>query len=91
MAYHTATQTYKVFKNEEPRYHHDRLFGNITYEGTRSSTRVDFDLSLGRKSFFYQASHIWNCIPQQIKTARTIEQFKRVLKPWITSNIMEKP
>ena len=91
VAYHTATQTYKVFKNEEPRYHHDRLFGNITYEGTRSSTRVDFDLSLGRKSFFYQASHIWNCIPQQIKTARTIEQFKRVLKPWITSNIMEKP
>ena len=91
VAYHTATQTYKVFKNEEPSYHHDRLFGNITYEGTRSSTRVDFDLSLGRKSFFYQASRIWNCIPQQIKTARTIEQFKRVLKPWITSNIMEKP
>ena len=95
VAYHTATQTFKVYKNQEPRYHHDRLFGAITYERTRSATnmeaRVDFELSLCRKSFFYQASHLWSSLPLHIKTAGTIEQFKRVLKPWILSNIMEKP
>ena len=41
--------------------------------------RVDIDLS-----FSYME------LPLFINTARTIEQFKRALKTWITNNIMNK-
>jgi hypothetical protein len=29
VAYHTASQTYKVYQNQEPRYHYTRLFENV--------------------------------------------------------------
>ena len=95
VAYHTANQAFKVYKNHEPSYHYRRLFSDTTNQRTRSvsnlESRVDFDLSLGRKSFFYQASHIWSTLPYQIKTAQTIEKFKGGLKTWIVSNISVKP
>ena len=95
VAYHTANQTYKVYKNQEPSYHFKRLFGDSPNQRTRSvsnlETRIDFDLSLCRKSFFYQAGHIWSILPYHIKTAQTIEKFKRGLKAWIKSNISVKP
>ena len=94
VAYHTASQTYKVFRNQEPSYHYTRLFGNTPNQHTRSvsnlETRVDFNLSLGRNSFFYQAAHIWRSLPYQIKTAQTIERFKRMLKTWIKGKITAK-
>ena len=93
VAYHTANQCYKVHKNQEPSYHFKRLSSDHPNQRTRSNleTRIDFDLSLGRISFFYQAAHIWRSIPYQIKTAQTIEKFKRGLKTWIKSNISVKP
>ena len=91
VAYHTANQAFKIQRNQEPRYHHARLFENGTHQQTRSETRVDFDLSLSKNSFFYQAAHLWRCLPQHVKTAETIERFKRAIKPWIITNISAKP
>ena len=95
VAYHTANQAFKVYKNQEPSYHYKRLFSDPTNQRSRSvsnlESRVDFDLSLCRKSFFYQAAHIWSSLPYQIKTAQTIDKFKKGLKSWIKSNIAVKP
>ena len=95
VAYHTASQTYKIYKNQEPAYHHMRLFGNTDVQTTRSvtnlETRVDFNLSLARKSFFYQAAHIWSCLSYNIKTAESNDKFKKSLKVWIMRNITVKP
>ena len=95
VAYHTACQTYKVYRNQEPVYHHRRLFGTPTPLNTRSvenlGTRVEFGLSLARKSYFYQAAHIWNCLPLSTKTSSTIEKFKRSLKAWVMRTISMKP
>ena len=66
VAYHTANQAFKIQRNREPRYHHARLFENGTHQQTRSETRVDFDLSLSKNSFFYQAAHLWRCLPQRM-------------------------
>ena len=95
VAYHTACQTFKIYKNKEPVYHHSRLFGDTQPLQTRSTTnletRVDIRLSLGRNTFFYQAAHIWSSLPYNMKTARSIDIFKRMLKPWIVRNITMKP
>ena len=95
VAYHTGCQTYKVSRNKEPIYHHERLFGSPTLLNTRSAanmeTRVELNLSLGRKSYFYQAAHIWNCLPLSMKTASTIEKFKRSMKTWVMRTISMKP
>ena len=91
LAFHTASQTYKIHKNQEPAYHYERLFNAPVNQETRSvnniQTRVDFDLSLARKSFFYQAAHIWNALPAHMKTARTIDNFERSLKAWVMMHI----
>ena len=91
VAFHTASQTFKIHKNQEPAYHYERLFNAPVHQETRSvtniQTRVDFDLSLARKSFFYQAAHIWNALPAHMKTARTIDNFKRSLKAWVMMHI----
>ena len=96
VAYHTANQTFKVFRNQEPSYHYQRLFGDdVNQQSTRAAThlegRVEFNRSLGRYSFFYQASHIWRNLPYHIKTAQTVENFKKALKPWILRTISMKP
>ena len=71
VAYHTANQTYKVFKNQEPSYHFKRLFSDSPNQRTRSvsnlEARIDFDLSLGRKSFFY---HTKSRQPKPLKNSR---------------------
>ena len=95
VAFHTASQTYKIHKNQEPAYHYERLFNAPVNQETRSvtniQTRVDFDLSLARKSFFYQAAHIWNALPAHMKTARSNDNFKRSLKAWVMMHISVKP
>ena len=96
VAFHTATQTYKIYKNHEPKYHFNRLFGNTEDQyRTRSEanleTRIEFKLSQARKSFFYQAAHLWSSLPYQIKTAATTDSFKKSLKPWVRGNISVKP
>ena len=41
VAYHTGCQTYKVYRNKEPIYHHERLFGSPTLLNTRSAANFE--------------------------------------------------
>ena len=97
VAYHSAVQVYKVNTTKQPTYHYHRLFGDstLTVAQTRSTTqqdcRIDFKLSLARTSFFYQSSRIWSEIPLVIKTAKSLETFKRAMKKWTKLNIRMKP
>ena len=95
VAYHSGLQAYKVFTTQQPTYHYNRLFGDLTSTRTRSNTnhesRIDFKLSLARTSFFYQSSRIWSQLPYSIKTAKSLETFKRAMKNWVKQNISIKP
>ena len=98
VAQHTAVQVYNVFRNKLPVYHHQRLFPDVNEArnlGTRSmsnsSTRVDFNVSLGRSSFFYRGSRIWSALPPVIKTAPTLQSFKSRCKRWTMANITIRP
>ena len=96
VAYHSALQVYKVYTTQQPTYHYNRLFGhNHSTVKTRANTnqecRVDFTLSLARTSFFHQSSRIWSELPISIKTAKSLETFKRAMKNWIKMRISIKP
>ena len=93
IAYTTAVQVYNVSRNKEPKYHYNRLFTGVEDFQTRGGAekRVDFSLSLGRGSFFYQGSRIWGILPGNVKDSRNVAIFKKLCKTWIKANIKVKP
>ena len=72
--FHTLVQVFKTYQTGEPVYHFERLF--LTQEchsdhiSTRShenlQTRIEFGLSLGRSSFFYQGANLWTALPVSV-------------------------
>ena len=99
VAQQSAIQVFNVLRNKAPAHHHQRLFPHLQEQAgqpgpravTNLNSRVDFDKSLGRSSFFYQASKIWNAIPTSIKTAETLQTFKTRCKKWTKDNITIRP
>ena len=98
-AYHIAAQVFKIYLSKKPDYHHSRLFNNpqlnqdqvIVRSQNNLQTRVNFNLSTCRGSFFYQGAKLWSALPMNVKNSRNAEQFSRRCKAWIRSNIRVKP
>ena len=93
VVYHTACQTYKIRGSKYPEYHYNRLFSNINHKSRHSRneiSRVDFNLSLARGSFFYQAPQVWNSLPGYVKSAKSLSIFKKKCKKWIKNNVTVK-
>ena len=98
-AYHTANQVFQVHQSRMPVYHQARLFQNnhsledqVTLRSQNNlQSRVNFNLSTCRSSFFYQGAKLWSALPMDIKSSRNSEQFKSRCKKWIERNIKVKP
>ena len=94
VAYHSGLQISKIVASHQPKYHFNRL-QNINTRESRATldnrTFIDFKLSTGRSSFFYQASRIWNLIPEDIKSIEKMLSFKKALKKWVIQHISIKP
>ena len=98
-AFHIAAQVFKIYLSKKPDYHHSRLFNNpqlnqdqvIVRSQNNLQTRVNFNLSTCRGSFFYQGAKLWSALPMNVKNSRNAEQFSRRCKAWIRSNIRVKP
>ena len=96
VAYSILCQTWKIKKSAQPRYHFERLFGRHLYQDreTRSvasnDPRVNFRLSVGRGSFFYFATNLWNSIPTQARETATYPRFKAAARQWTLYNIPMK-
>ena len=99
MAQLNLSQVYNIFNMKLPAYHYDRLFNTAptaTIPGTRSvnnftTKRIEFNLSLARTHFFYQASRLWTALPEQIKASKNKGTFKKRSKTWVKANVMMKP
>ena len=94
VTYHSGLQMPKIIASKQPKYHGKRFQNNNTKE-TRFTTDnlifIDSKLSIGKSSFFHQASRIWNIIPEDIKSLEKISSFKKSFKKWIIQNIPIKP
>ena len=100
VAHQSAVQVFNVLKNAAPAHHYQRLFPHLVHgqadnmerrSVTNLNTRVDFSSALGRSSFFFQSSKIWNALPMSIKTASTTQSFKTMCKKWTRENITIRP
>ena len=94
VAFHTACQTYRIYTEKLPHYHYNRLFQNENEDGrnTRSKMKpIDFELSLAKGSFFFQASKIWGRLPSHIRNMPKLKSFKTSCRKWIQENIDINP
>ena len=100
VAHQSAVQVFNVLKHQAPAHHYQRLFPHLVHgQGenmemrsvTNLNTRVEFSGALGRSSFFFQSSKIWNALPMSMKTAGTTQSFKTMCKKWTRENITIRP
>ena len=93
IAYHTILTVFKVVKTGEPVHLAKRFdVDQLGQEGDRArrnqhNIRVEFTLSICRAGFVYRGAQLWNMIPVNIRTAKTIRDFKTEVKKWIRQNI----
>ena len=97
IAFHILVQSFKIKLSKKPDYHYKRLFNNekkneqITKTRSNFTRRVEFRLNLGRSSFFYQANRIWMALPANMRECTSTNQFKTMIKKWISEKIPIKP
>ena len=89
VAYHSVNQVYKIYHTQRPAYHYDRLFS--VDRRRNNAMRIDFNLSLGRTSFFYYASRLWNNLPVELRMCASYDAFKFGSRMWIRDNIQVRP
>ena len=71
VAHYSMTQGYRVVNTRQPHHHFQRFVTkNRTGPGTTSLQKkwIEFKLSVGRGSFFYQASRLWAGLPSNIQS-----------------------
>ena len=90
--YKILVLTYKVLHNETPAYIAN-LFNWYTPTRTLRSASTTLlvpnekkTVMLGRRLTDTTSAAFWNNLPNNIKFARNIIHFKKVIKPFITSN-----
>ena len=99
VAYHTLLTIFKVMKTGEPGYLAGRL--GVTREevqldrvGARRrqhDIRLEYSKSISREGTLYRGKRLWNTLPVNLRTSRSIASFKRGVKSWIKENIPVTP
>ena len=93
VAYHTLCQVHKIKMSKLPAYHYERLFRKTEekYPIRHKDKKVNYNLSLGRSHFFYQASTIYGLLPNRLKNIPKNALFKTECKKWVSLNIPIRP
>ena len=82
--YQSVLMVYKIIKFGEP----EQLATKLTRFNIRGNTIIDnSNLTLYRKSFVIRASEYYNSLPHEVKSATTIDCFKRNARNWIVKNV----
>ena len=68
----------------------NNLFSESIYTGPVLRSHLEFNLPrvntvrYGHNSLCYLGEKIWCLVPEQIKSANSVSQFKTMIKPWIS-------
>ena len=81
-----AKETYKILNKDAPFYLHDLLSFKYNSYNSRRQKQVQVPqvntTRYGLKSFRYEATRIWNSLPNDIRTAESFKDFQRLLQMW---------
>ena len=82
--------TFKIFHGNAPIYLRDLLDLHVLARNLRSSDKLcltqprgNFNKIYGQRAFSVCAPVLWNDLPFKIKTARSVDSFKRNLKTYL--------
>jgi len=87
--------TYKVLHDRTPIYIQELLQLHTPSRNIRSSNRNSLDKpyfnpnSYGKRAFSVAAPELWNNLPEDIKSANSIYDFKRKLKTFLFTRTYE--
>ena len=81
-----ALETFKILNNLSPSYILDLVKFKSTnysfrYQNLAELPRVNTE-SYGRKSFRYEAAHVWNSLPNELRTTTDFKEFGRLIRTW---------
>ena len=86
--YHTAVQVWRVLDAKCPVYIKSKLQLSVTRSARQGNLRVPVvESSLAGKSFLVRSATVWNSIPPDIRSSKSIQVFKGKLKQWTKLNI----
>ena len=92
--YHSTILIYKTLQTTFPKYIHDKLIGEFSYNTRLAASEVinvgaEFQakLALTEKSFLNRSVLWFNQLPIEIRKIDKIEAFKKNLKLWVLVNI----
>ncbi|MCW4342517.1 MAG: reverse transcriptase family protein [Candidatus Thiodiazotropha endolucinida] len=81
-----ATEVYKIVNDLSPQYIRDLISTKVSHYDLRGEHKANLPqvstTRYGLKSFRYEAARIWNSLPNNIRTAESFPQFKRLIRTW---------
>ena len=92
--FHSLVLVYKIRSESKPVYLHGKL-NKLKYNTRMAANNgikqwVKYNHELYNDSFVPRSIGSWNILPSQIKSSENLATFKRLLKPWIKSNVTLK-
>ena len=81
-----AAEAYKCIYNLSPEYIGDLVelkqsVYNFRYENTARVPTVK-TTAYGKRSFRFEAARVWNSIPNEMRTANSFPDFRRLVRTW---------
>ena len=94
-AYHTLVTVHKVKTSHKPKYLDDRLkykqWNEDCPQRQLHKIHIDQRLNLARAGFIYRGGHLWNQLPDELRTLSKTGQFKKRARCWVEQNVKIKP
>ena len=87
--FHYATMIYKVQQTQNPPYLFEKLnFPTHSYNTRRKDTLVvpQHKTKAYEGSFTFMSSKVWNSVPQSLRQAKTVGEFKSGYRDMIVNN-----
>ena len=86
--FHTALQVWRVLAAKCPVH----IYSNMKLSATRSAAQGNLrvppvESHLAGKSFMVRSAVVWNTVPPELRSIKTIHTFKKKLKQWVKQNI----
>ena len=81
-----AAEAYKCIYNLSPEYIRDLVeirqsTYNFRYENTVKVPTVRMT-AYGQRSFRFKATRVWNSLPNEMRTAQSFPEFRRLVRTW---------
>ena len=88
-AYFSILLVHKVLQHRQPKYHYEQL---VSKQNNRRieyniASRIHYNLSISRCSFFYRGSKLYNLLPMDIVDTRNLNLFKKMVKKWTQEKV----